>query len=141
MRSYFTFMPKLTILVCLILLCGCQGTREVVREVPVHDTTYIAKVQHDSTYIDRWHEVIRKGDTVYDTKVINKYRDRTVHDTVKVVEEIPVEVETERVVEVEKPLSSWQRFLLLAGKIALILVAIGFFIGGLYLYHHFKPRK
>ena len=123
MRSYFTFMPKLTILVCLILLCGCQGTREVVREVPVHDTTYIAKVQHDSTYIDRWHEVIRKGDTVYDTKIINKYRDRMVHDTVKVVEEVPVEVETERVVEVAKPLGWWQKTLMWAGGIGLLALA------------------
>ena len=92
--------------------------------MPVHDTTYIAKVQHDSTYIDRWHEVIKKGNTVYDTKVINKYRDRTVHDTVKVVEEIPVEVETERVVEVEKPLGWWQKTLMWAGCLGLLALAV-----------------
>ncbi|MBQ9416983.1 MAG: hypothetical protein IJU19_00170 [Bacteroidales bacterium] len=39
------------------------------------------------------------------------------------VEEIPVEVETERVVEVAKPLGWWQKTLMWAGGIGLLALA------------------
>ena len=48
-----------------LLLTGCKAVKHTV-EVPVyiHDTTFVAKEVHDSTYIDKWHTVYVNGDTV-----------------------------------------------------------------------------
>ena len=50
---------------CLLLFIGCKTVKQTV-EVPVyvHDTTFVAKEVHDSTYIDKWHTVYINGDTV-----------------------------------------------------------------------------
>jgi hypothetical protein len=50
----------------LIGLVGCKATK-VIEQVPVyiHDTTQTVRELHDSIYIDRWHTIEVKGDTVY----------------------------------------------------------------------------
>lgn len=92
------------------MLTGCSCLRQTV-EVPVyiHDTTYTAKEVHDSTYIDRWHTVEVKGDTVYvrDSHMSVTYR--TITDTAYKYVEKPVTVTVEQIKEVEKPLSWWER--------------------------------
>lgn len=94
--------------VAAIAMCSCRTVR-VVEQVPVevHDTAYITKTLHDSTYIDRWHTEYIKGDTVYvtnaETKVVYKY----VTDTAYKYVEKPVTVTRTETVEVKKPLSWW----------------------------------
>lgn len=98
------------ILFACALLTGCSCLRRTV-EVPVyiHDTTYTAKEVHDSTYVDRWHTIEVKGDTVYvrDSHMSVTYR--TITDTAYKYIEKPVTVTVEQIKEVAKPLSWWER--------------------------------
>ena len=101
-------------------LCSSCRTVRVIEQVPVevHDTISQKVFLHDSTYIDRWHTVEVKGDTVFatDIRVESKYVTR--YDTVyKSVEKPVTLIET---VEVAKPLSWWQKGLMWAGAIGIL---------------------
>lgn len=99
------------ILLPLITFTSCRTLR-VIEQVPVevHDTAYVAKVMHDSTYVDRWHTIEVKGDTVFvcDSHMSVTYR--TITDTAYKYVEKPVTVTVEQIKEVEKTLSWWQKF-------------------------------
>ena len=118
-------MKKLLILALLLSLVGCKAARHTV-EVPVyiHDTTQTVSLLHDSTYVDRWHTIETRGDTVFVTRTETLCRYRTRTDTALLYREVPVlqKVEVYR----EKELTRWQRFRLgafwwLAGAAALSL--------------------
>ena len=122
-------------LVCLtVSATSCRSVNEIVKEVPVHDTTYITKTQRDSTYIDRWHTEYIKGDTVWkkDSVLVVRWRDR--NDTVRLYVEKPVEVE--KIVNVEKKLNFFQKTLMWCG-VCIIFVLIGF---GISLYIKLKEK-
>ena len=104
----------------VISLSGCSDTKYIT--VPVHDTTYTVREVHDSTYIDRWHTRTLNGDTVYVHDSIYESHVEWKHDTLKVVEEKPVEVPM--VKEVEKELSWLQQTLIYIGW-AVIVYLIG----------------
>ena len=111
---------------CLLLLAtSCHQLKQVV-EVPVyvHDTTFVAKEVHDSTYIDKWHTVYVNGDTVRlrDSIVVYRYRVKT--DTSYISVEQPVTTTVTETVEVKKPLSWWQKALIALGSLTLV-VAVG----------------
>ena len=92
------------------MLTGCSCLRRTV-EVPVyiHDTTYTAKEVHDSTFIDRWHTEYQKGDTIYITDEVTKIVTKINIDTSYKYVEVPVETTITKTVEVQKPLSWWER--------------------------------
>ena len=92
------------------MLTGCSCLRRTV-EVPVyiHDTTYTAKEVHDSTFIDRWHTEYQKGDTIYITDEVTKIVTKIKIDTSYKYVEVPVETTITKTVEVQKPLSWWER--------------------------------
>lgn len=101
--------------VCLFALsfalCGCRAVEKVVEvPVPIHDSIKEVQVEHDSVYVDRWHEVKVKGDTVYDTRTEYIYRERVVHDTVAETKEVPVTTTITETREVERELTAWQKF-------------------------------
>ena len=104
---------------------SCRTVR-VIEQVPVevHDTVYQKMVQHDSTYIDRWHTEYMKGDTVFvrDSHMLVTYR--TITDTAYKYVEKPVTVTVEQIKEVKKPLAWWQKGLMWAGGIALVASAL-----------------
>ena len=106
-------MKKLLVLALLLSLVGCKATRHTV-EVPVyiHDTTQTVSLLHDSTYVDRWHTIETRGDTVFVTRTETLCRYRTRTDTALLYREVPVlqKVEVYR----EKELTRWQRFRLRA---------------------------
>lgn len=111
-------------LLCTICFCSCKSLTKTV-EVPVyiHDTTQTVRVQHDSTFIDRWHTVEVKGDTVYVTEqqIVSKWR--TITDTAYKYIEKPVTVEVEQIKEVAKPLPWWQKSLMWMGAGAIVFFA------------------
>lgn len=120
-------------LICLtVSATSCRSVNEIIKEVPVHDTTYITKTHRDSTYIDRWHTEYIKGDTVWkkDSVLVIRWRDR--NDTVRLYVEKPVEVK--KIVNVEKKLNFFQKTLMWCG-VGFILVLIGF---GISLYVKLK---
>ena len=105
----------------LLTLVGCKATK-VIEQVPVyvHDTMATVKEVHDSTFIDRWHAVYQKGDTVFDTKTITITKTITKTDTAYKVVERPVTVTQTETVEVEKPLRWWQKGLMWMGLVGLM---------------------
>lgn len=117
--------------VCLVVLAvamtSCRGAKTVTIEKPVyvHDTAYINKEIHDSTYIDRWHTIEVKGDTVRwrDSVVMYRYIIKT--DTAYKYVEVPVTVKETESVEVKKPLNWLQKTMMWLG-VGFILVVIGF---------------
>lgn len=106
----------------LISLVGCKGVKEIIREVPVevHDSTQIVKEVHDSTYIDRWHTIEIKGDSVimHDSIVMYRYIVKT--DTLLDYIERPITVTQTEYIEVKKPLGWWQKTLMGIGLMGLI---------------------
>lgn len=113
---------SLTLAICLT---GCKGLKHTV-EVPVyiHDTSYVAREVHDSTYIDRWHTVQQKGDTIFVTDEVTKFKYVTKIDTAYKYIEVPVVVTKKETVEVKKPLSWWQQFLIYYGALWLLSMLI-----------------
>lgn len=107
-----------TAAVAVILLTSCRTVRETV-EVPVqvHDAVYQKAVQYDSVYIDRWHTVETKGDTIFVTNEVTKTKIVTKIDTAYEYIEKPVTITKEKIVEVEKPLPWWQKTLMYAGGV------------------------
>ena len=115
-------MKKALLIAAALLLVGCKGLKTTV-EVPVyiHDTSYIAKEVHDSTFVDRWHTEYVKGDSVYilDTFKYVKYITR--YDTIYNSVEKPVEVTATEIKEVQKALPWWKKTLLYSGAAVWIL--------------------
>ena len=113
------------ILMFTLLLSGCRTTEYI--KVPVETVRTEYKVQKDSIYL---HDSINvytetKGDTVYITKLKYKIKETFKTDTVLKRDSIPVIVEVEKVVEVNK-LHSWQKTLMWIGGVGLlVLLGIG----------------
>ena len=113
------------ILMFTLLLSGCKTTEYI--KVPVETIRTEYKVQKDSIYL---HDSINvytetKGDTVYITKLKYKIKETFKTDTVLKRDSIPVIVEVEKVIEVNK-LHSWQKTLMWIGGVGLlVLLGIG----------------
>ena len=113
------------ILMFTLLLSGCKTTEYI--KVPVETIKTEYKVQKDSIYL---HDSINiytetKGDTVYITKLKYKIKETFKTDTVLKRDSIPVIVEVEKVVQVNK-LHSWQKTLMWIGGVGLlVLLGIG----------------
>ena len=105
----------------LLTLVGCK-TVKVIEQVPVyvHDTTATVREVHDSTYIDKWHTIIQKGDTIFVTDEVTKIKYVTKMDTAYKVVEKPVIVSKTETVEVEKPLRWWQKMFMYMGLVGLV---------------------
>lgn len=139
MKHYFTFWRFFEIAALVILLSGCKGLKQTV-EVPVyvHDTAYLAKEVHDSIYIDRWHTEYQKGDTIYITDEVTKTVTKIKIDTAYKYVEKPVTISKTETVEVEKPLTWWQKTLMGMGVVGLMgLIGL---IGWRILKRKFLPR-
>ena len=116
----------------LLTLVGCK-TVKVIEQVPVyvHDTAYQTKEVQDSTDIDRWHTIIQKGDTVFDTKTITITKTLTRTDTAYKVVEKPVIVSKTETVEVERALRWWQKMFMYMGLVGLMAL-IGWIVLKIY---------
>ena len=123
----------------LLTLVGCKALKHTV-EVPVyvHDTAYLAKEVHDSTYIDRWHTEYQKGDTIYITDEVTKTVTKIVRDTAYKYVEKPVTISKTETVEVKKPLTWLQKTLMGVGVVGLI--GLMCLIGWKILKRKFLPR-
>lgn len=115
------FVLGLMGLMGLIGLVGCKTVKETV-EVPVyiHDTTQTVRELHDSTFIDRWHTEYQKGDTIFVTDEVTKIVTKIKIDTAYKYVEKPVTISKTETVEVEKPLTWWQKTLMGMGVVGLM---------------------
>ena len=99
------------------MLAGCTKTLYV----PVESvrTEYINKLQRDSIYFYEKDSVYIKGDTVHNDKLIYKYRDKIIRDTVQNNDTIRVPYPVEKIVIVNE-LHWWQKSLMWAGVAAVL---------------------
>lgn len=109
--DFYVFVVIMTICISFIICCSsCSTPKPVVLERTLHDTVHVNNLrldsifQHDSIYF----ESIIKGDTVYRTKEITRWRDRVSikHDTIYTVRENKDDIS----VPVERKLSLWKQF-------------------------------
>lgn len=121
--------------IILVLCCSsCSTSKPVVLERTYHDTVHINNFrldsifQHDSIYF----ESIIKGDTVYRTKEITRWRDRVSikHDTVYAVREKSVDIPVPQ----ERTVPLWIHILKGVYVLAL-LVSLIYIVVMIWLYH------
>ena len=132
--DFYWFVIIMTIWIGIIVSCtSCSSPRPVVLERTYHDTVHINNFrldsifQHDSIYF----ESIIKGDTVYRTKEITRWRDRVSikHDTVYAVREKSVDIPVPQ----ERTVPLW--FHILKGVYVLaILVSLIYIVVMIWLY-------
>lgn len=131
-------MNKILPILCLVLLCGCHGTKTLTErvEVPV-----VVTQEHtiESMRIDHVRDTLVQRDSIYhyvqgDTVRIERwhYLQGTTNvvrvDTVQVTDSVQVPVVTtqtiEREVEVPRPLSLAQKTLMIFGGVSMIAVLL-----------------
>lgn len=124
-------MKKLILMLGVLTLMACTKTIYVPQEtikIEYMDRVKVDSVNiHDSVYIK---ESV-KNDTVYLTELRwrTEYKLKEVHDTTYNTKVEYVDVPVEKIVEVEKKLSWWQRLRLRLGTLFLVML-IGAVIGG-----------
>lgn len=133
-NDFYLFVVIMTICIGIITCCSsCSSSRPVVLERTLHDTVHISNLRIDSVYLHDsvYFESIIKGDTVYRTKEITRWRDRLSikHDTVYAVRENKVEVP----VPVERKLPLWKQ--LAAPLYPIVFIIIIGIISMIWLYH------
>lgn len=97
--------------IVLVLCCSsCTTSKPVVLERTLHDTVHVNNLRLDSVFMHDsiYFESIIKGDTVYRTKEITRWRDRVSikHDTIYTVRENKADIS----VPVERKQSLWKQF-------------------------------
>jgi hypothetical protein len=105
-------------------ICSSCRTVRVVEQVPVHvhDTLRLTQTLRDSIFIDHFREVTQKDDTIYITDSVSVIKYSLITDTAYRYIERPVPVVRTEQVEVEKPLSWWQKTLMYTGVASLVIL-------------------
>ena len=111
-------------LILLLVTTGCCRKTVAPIVVPVHDTLIEHHWQYDTSFVDRWHTIFQKGDTVWKTDSVVIFKAKYIHDTVSQSVEVPVEVVKTETVTVEKKLNLWQKTTMWLGNI-LIFATLG----------------
>lgn len=133
--DFYWFVVIMTIWIGIIVSCSsCSSPRPVVLERTLHDTVHINNIRLDSVYLHDsvYFESIVKGDTVYRTKEITRWRDRLSikHDTVYAVREKSVDVPVPQ----ERTVPLWIH--ILKGVYVLtLLVSLIYIVVMIWLYH------
>lgn len=119
-------MRKLLIVILIFFCISCKTTKYIDRPVPIETvrTEYVNQLYKDSVFVHDSIDRYISGDTVYQYKYkyIYKYLNRT--DTVVQTDsiEVPVEVKTVEIKEVNK-LRWYQSTLMWVGSLALLITA------------------
>lgn len=122
--------------IVLVLCCSsCSTSKPVVLERTYHDTVHINNLRLDSVYMHDsiYFESIVKGDTIYRTKEITRWRDRVSikHDTIYTVRENKADIS----VPVERKQSLWEQFAVPLISIVLMITST---VSLIWLIHRIK---
>jgi hypothetical protein len=126
-----TSLPKLALVLMLVLnTAACSTTRvqsssERDSIVAKHDTVFIARFLHDSTFIDRYHTMIANDSVVFVHDSVVQYKFRTKHDSIYINKTDTAFVEHTEVKRVEVPRKrNWLDYTCycVTGKILLFLL-------------------
>lgn len=120
-RDYFKMVLTMLFVMFLsaLLLLGLCASCTTIKYVPVEttrmDSIYINKVERDSIYLQDSIYIKEKGDTIFEYRYKYLFKEIEKVDTFYVERTDTIST----IVEVEKPLTKWQRFKLDLGGIAL----------------------
>lgn len=111
------------LMMSLLLFNSCKTTEYV--QVPIETVRTEYKVQKDSIYL---HDSVNvytevKGDTVYVNKFKYKIKEIFITDTILKRDSIPVVVEVQKTIQVNK-LYSWQKALMWIGGVGVVILLI-----------------
>ena len=109
--DFYWFAVIMTICIGFIMCCSsCSTPQPVVLERTLHDTVHVNNLRLDSVYMHDsiYFESIIKGDTIFRTKEITRWRNRVSikHDTIYAVRENKTEIP----IPVERKLPLWKQF-------------------------------
>ena len=109
--DFYVFVVIMTICIGFIMcFSSCSTPKPVVLERTLHDTVHVNNLRLDSVFMHDsiYFESITKGDTIFRTKEITRWRDRVSikHDTIYTVREDKDDIS----VPVERKLSLWKQF-------------------------------
>lgn len=133
--DFYWFVVVMTICIGFIMCCtSCSTPKPVVLERTLHDTVHVNNIrldsifQHDSIYF----ESITKGDTIFRTKEITRWRDRfsVKRDTIYAVREKSVDIPVPQ----ERTVPLWIHILKGVYVLAL-LVSLIYIVVMIWLYH------
>lgn len=114
-------------IILLLIVSACTTTRYIDREVPIETikTEYINKIKFDSIYIHDSIDRYVSEDTVYMYKLKYIYKYLNKIDTIvkKDTIEIPVEIKTTEIKEVNK-IKWYQKILIWIGSLSIISIGI-----------------
>lgn len=124
-NDFYLFVVIMTICIGIITCCSsCSTPKPVVLERTYHDTVHINNIRLDSVYMHDsiYFESIVKGDTVYRTKEITRWRDRVSikRDTVYAVRDKSVDIPVPQ----ERTVPLWIRVYVLALLVSLIYIVV-----------------
>ena len=114
---------KYLLIIAIIAACSasCRSVRTIAVEKPIyiHDTLHTESVRVDSVEVTKWHTEYMQGDTVRLIDSVYIRQTSYKHDTIREIQEKPVEVE--KIIEVERKQSKLHKMMIGSG-VALWLV-------------------
>jgi hypothetical protein len=117
----------LVLIATLFTSCGSTKIIETPVEVETIRTEYINTVLYDSIYLRDSIYIESRNDTVFKTKYIEKYKLKTVYDTIRKTDSIQVPVPITTTITETKEVNKlywWQTMFMYLGIAATILVSI-----------------
>lgn len=133
-RGCLRVLMIIAALVAALVVCVAFGSCTTVREVTVErvrtDTLLQSCNIRDSIYLRDSVIVREKGDTLWVERWHTAWRERLVRDTIYRTHTDTLVSISERVKEVKKPLTWWQRTRMAVGDVAVIGVVVLLAVGG-----------
>jgi len=133
-RGCLRVLMIIAALVAALVVCVALGSCTTVREVTVErvrtDTLLQSCNIRDSIYLRDSVIVREKGDTLWVERWHTAWRERLVRDTIYRTHTDTLVSISERVKEVKKPLTWWQRTRMAVGDVAVIGVVVLLAVGG-----------
>jgi hypothetical protein len=105
----------------VVFTASCRSVRTIAVDKPIyiHDTLHTESVRVDSVEVTKWHTEYMQGDTVRLIDSVYIRQKSYKHDTIREIQEKPVEVE--KVIEVERKQTKLHKIMIGSG-VALWLV-------------------
>lgn len=117
---------KYLLIIAIIAAClaSCRSVRTIAVDKPIyiHDTLHTERVRVDSVEVTKWHTEYMQGDTVRLVDSVYIRQTSYKHDTIREIQEKPVEVE--KVVEVERKQSKLHKIMIGSGVALWLIVFI-----------------
>ena len=134
--DFYVFAVVMTICIAFIMCCtSCSTPKPVVLERTLHDTVHVNNLRLDSIFLHDsiYFESIVKGDTVYRTKEITRWRDRVSikRDTIYAVREKSVDVPVPQ----ERTVPLWLRHVQCIFILVPLVLLIIYIVAIIWLYH------